>query len=265
MKVVVQEDGSVTVSNSWSNGTNGGICNITVSSPVSGGGGGGGGEPAEDFVETTGPSTCGSFVLAGNSSSSVGFSANAGFDFGTGPFTIEWWQYQTDNNSFPRVFARGTYGSTTIGLSIEGGGVYFWDAGANPMGTIGSYKNSWKHFAITRSINNKLRFFYNGTLVSTVENYTYNFTTSANNFMIGVEGVPSNSSSFGGNITNFHVMKGAARYVAPFTPSTTPLRMTNKSVLMMYADNTTDAFLDSTNTCTLVTSNAAWTSTNPFA
>jgi hypothetical protein len=238
---------------------------ITLSNPPQSGGGGGSGDPAEDFVETTGPLTCGSFVTAGNSSSSVGFLPNAGFDFGTGPFTIEWWQYQTDNNPFPRVFSRGTYGTTTIALSIEGGSAYFWDTNIAGMGTIANYKNSWKHFAITRSINNKLRFFYNGTLVLTVENYVHNFTTSADNLTIGGEGNPSNGSSFGGNITNFHVMKGAARYIANFNPSAIPLKMTNKSVLMLYADNATDAFLDSTNTCTLATSNAAWTSTNPFA
>lgn len=265
MKVLVQEDGSVVVTGNWANGTNTGICSITVSNPPSGGGGGGGGEPPEDFVETTGPSTCGSFILGGNASSSVGFQANTGLDFGTGPFTIEWWQYQTDNNSWPRVFARGTYGSTTLGFSNEGGSAYFWDSTSNPLGTLSNYKNSWKHFAITRSINNKLRFFYNGTLVSTVENYTHDFTASSDNLMIGVEGNPSNGSSFGGNITNFHIMKGAARYIAPFTPSTSPLRMTNKSVLMMYADNNTDAFLDSTGTCTLASANAAWTSANPFA
>jgi hypothetical protein len=89
--------------------------------------------------------------------------------------------------------------------------------------------------------------------------------TSADHLMIGVEGTPSDASSFGGNITNFHIMKGAARYIAPFTPSTAPLRMTNKSVLMMYAENVGDAFLDSTNTCTLANANAGWTGTNPFS
>ena len=226
---------------------------------------GGSGEPAEDFVETTGPSTCGSFVLAGNATSYVDFDPNSGLDFGTGPFTIEWWQYQTDSNSWPRVFARGTYGATTLGLSIEGGSAYFWDDGANGLGTLSNYKNSWKHFAITRSINNKLRFFYHGSLVSTITDYTHDFAASSEHLMIGVEGNPSNGSSFGGNITNFHIMKGAARYIAPFTPSTSPLRMTNKSVLMMYADNALNVADDSTGNITGFASNITWSSSNPFA
>lgn len=239
---------------------------ILVSGPVSeGGGGGGGGDPVEDFVETTGPETCGSFVLQGNRFSSVNYNPNSGLDFGTGPFTIEWWQYQTDNNPFPRVFARGTYGATTLGLSIEGGSAYFWDAGANYLSNLSSYKNSWQHFAVTRSINNKLRFFRNGQLLTTIEDYSHNFLPSTEQFKIGVEGTPSDASSFGGNITNFHIMKGAARYIAPFTPSTSPLKMTNRSILMLYAPTAPDAAQDATNTTSGLGSNITWSSSNPFS
>jgi hypothetical protein len=240
------------------------LSTIRISSPVSGGGGGGG-DPVEDFAETTGPSTCGSFVLAGNAISYIDFNPNSGLDFGTGPFTIEWWQYQTDNNSWPRVFARGTYGATTLGLSIEGGNAYFWDNGANSLIQLYNYKNTWMHFAITRSINNKLRFFVNGALVSTITDYTHDFTPSTEHFMIGVEGTPSNGSSFGGYITNFHIMKGAARYIASFTPSTSPLKMTNKSILMMYASSAPDLAKDETNTTSGFASNVTWASNNPFA
>ena len=56
----------------------------------------------------------------------------AGFNFGTGDFTIEWFQYQTDSNSFPRVFwySNGT-SAVYWGVSIEGGTFYFWNASFN--------------------------------------------------------------------------------------------------------------------------------------
>jgi hypothetical protein len=110
-----------------------------------------------------------------------------------------------------------------------------------------------------------LRFFVNGALVSTTENYTHDFTESSEHFRIGVEGNPSNGSSFGGNITNFHIMKGAARYIAAFTPSTSPLKMTNRSVLMMYADSEPNAIMDSTSTLSGFGSNVSWSASNPFA
>jgi hypothetical protein len=46
------------------------------------------------------------------------------FDFGTGDFTIEWYQYQTDSNPFPRIFQVGNYPTISIGVSIEGGSFF---------------------------------------------------------------------------------------------------------------------------------------------
>ena len=37
----------------------------------------------------------------GNETSYLRIPNADGFDFGTGDFTIEWYQYQTDNNPFP--------------------------------------------------------------------------------------------------------------------------------------------------------------------
>ena len=221
--------------------------------------------PTEDFVETTGPQSCGSIVLGGNANSYIQLDMNGNMNFGTNPFTIEWWQYQTDNNAWPRVFARGSYGSSVIGFSNEGGSAYFWSSGAQFLTSIYNYKNTWLHFAITRSLDNKLRFFINGDVAATVENYTYDFSASSAPLMIGVEGSPSNGSSFGGNITNFHVMNGAARYTKAFTPSTSPLKMTNKSVLMLYAVDSPNIITDSTGASgASIGPNISWSSANPF-
>ena len=55
--------------------------------------------------------------------------------FGTCDFTIEWFQYQTDSSPFPRIFAIGSYPSTSIGCSIEGGTFYAWFPGADSFGS----------------------------------------------------------------------------------------------------------------------------------
>ena len=236
------------------------LSTIKVSAPVASGGGGG-----EGFVETTGPNSCGSFLLDGNALSYAQYNANAAFDFGTGPFTIEWWQYQTDSNPFPRVFARGSYGNgSVLGFSLESGAAYFWDEYGSALASVYNYKNVWMHFAITRSLDNKLRFFVNGSLAATIDNYTHDFVASSDMLMIGQEGTPSNASSFGGYITNFHIMKGAARYTSAFTPSTSPLKMTDKSVFMLYSLNATDVSKDETNTVA-GSSNVTWSANNPFA
>jgi hypothetical protein len=48
-----------------------------------------------------------SLSFQGNATSYLRIPNTNDFDFGTGDFTIEWYQYQTDSNSYPRVFEVG--------------------------------------------------------------------------------------------------------------------------------------------------------------
>ena len=76
-----------------------------------------------------------SLSFAGTVSSYLRIPNNNGFDFGTGDFTIEWYQYQTDSNAFPRIFQVGNYPNTNIGVSIESGTFIFWHINTYTMGT----------------------------------------------------------------------------------------------------------------------------------
>jgi surface protein len=102
--------------------------------------------------------------------------------FGTGDFTIEWYQYQTDTNSFPRIFQMGDYGGTgiSIGVSIEGGMFYYW-RNNSPTGVLFlsqlQYKNTWVHFAISRA-SGVTQIFMNGTIILTMGD-TANFSSSS--------------------------------------------------------------------------------------
>lgn len=68
-----------------------------------------------------------SFYFVGDETSYLRIPNSADLLFGTEDFTIEWYQYQRDNNPYPRIFQIGSYGGsgTTIGVSIEGGEFYF--------------------------------------------------------------------------------------------------------------------------------------------
>jgi hypothetical protein len=62
-----------------------------------------------------------SLSFLGNATSYLKIPNTDGFNFGTGDFTIEWYQYQTDTNSFPRIFQVGNYTTgISIGVSTEG-------------------------------------------------------------------------------------------------------------------------------------------------
>jgi hypothetical protein len=173
-----------------------------------------------------------SLSFLGTASSYLSIPSSAGTNMGTGDFTIEWYQYQTDNNSYPRIFAIGNYPSTSIGVSIEGGTLYFWSNGTF-RGTIslGTFRNTWIHFAIVRS-SNTTKVYRNGVDSITWAD-TYNYT-SASNLVISNESSVSSSAAFGGYMAYFHMMKGFAKYTTTFqVPNTFPTTTANTTLLLM--------------------------------
>ncbi len=203
----------------------------------------------------------GTMKFNGTSTSNISYAQDSNMYPQSGEFTIEWFQYQTDSNSFPRVFAIGNYPSTFMGVSIEGGQFYFWiNGGANAFGSAMNttdYKNKWVHFAITRDASNNIKVFKDGTqLGSTVVN-NYNFNNTANNLVIGNETTPSLGASFGGWMTNFRWVKGTAVYTANFTRPTSPLSNISGSRLLLLATSnatlTTDTAVGRTGTFSNIT------------
>ena len=143
-------------------------------------------------------------------------SGSADWAFGTGPYTIEWFQYQTDTRSFPRVFSIGAYATSNISVacSLEGGGVYAWRVGRSYItGTVISpQRNTWNHFAIVRDSSNTTRVYQNGYMIASGADSS-NITDSSTPLYIGVEnGGADPDTQFGGYITNFRIVKGTAVY-----------------------------------------------------
>ncbi len=160
---------------------------------------------------------------------------NSGYAFGTGDYTIEWFQYQTDSVTFPRIFWYGTSSIAQYGVSIEGGTFYYWP-GNSPTalissGNIGTYKNVWVHFAIVR-ISGRLYAYKDGVLKSTAGGVvnTTNHTDSSSTFYIGSKaGGGLASEQFGGNIQSFRILKGVGVYTGNFTTPTSLLAQTQSA------------------------------------
>jgi len=140
--------------------------------------------------------------------------------FGTGDFTIEWWQYETDSNPFPRPFSIGSFSTAQIAVSFESGDFLFWSNGSSPSSySLPTYKNEWVHFAIVRQSGN-ITIYLNGILItSSPVSDTTNYVFSQN-LTIGNETTPNTVSAFGGQIYNFEWLVGTAKYWTQFTPST---------------------------------------------
>lgn len=155
----------------------------------------------------------------------------AGLNFGTGDFTIEWFQYETDSNSFPRPIWY-TDGASTLywGISIEGT-FYFWNTSPNGLATagqLGTYKNTWVHFAVVRA-SGSLKLYKNGVQIGSSLTNTVSMTTTSGTIYIG--GKPYGaltSEQFGGSITNFRVCNVAV-YTGNFTTPTSALGQTQSA------------------------------------
>lgn len=181
----------------------------------------------------------GTMSFAGTTASNLSVANTVPLRMEAGDFTIEWWQYQTDNNTFPRVFSFGTFPSANLGVSLEGGTFYVWDGGAaRAMGSLGVYKNQWVHFAVSRQ-SGTLRTFKNGVLLAIRANTTTNYNSTLA-MRIGNESNLSANASFGGYLTNFRMVKGSALYTANFDRPEQPLTaVAGTSLLLLASTNLT--------------------------
>jgi hypothetical protein len=238
---------------------------VSIDAP-SEGGGGGGGEFLGDgtYSVLPGPLTCGSFAINGSTSgNTLNTVASSQLNFGTGSFTVEWWQYQSgENNPFVRPFSFGSYPSATFAVSYEGSNFFGWFPSATPVASIAPYKNQWVHFAITR-LNGVIKVFKNGQQIGGDIANTSNISHSTG-LTIGNEDTATIGAQFGGYITNFHIMK-ASKYLTNFTPDTSkPIPPTSQTVFLLSCDDAGNVSKDYVNLIATSAYGNTWNSINPF-
>jgi len=178
-----------------------------------------------------------SYSFTGNTNSYLWYAGSSATAFGTGDYTVEWFQYETDTAAFPRPWwYSGTTGTPTyLGQSFEGASTtaaaYYWPA-TTSLATLTktAYKNQWSHFALVR-ISGKVYLYLNGTLQN-VGGYTdaTNITNTTGNWYIGSKATTGVAGeAFGGYITNHRVCKGVGVYTGNFTVPTSPLGLTQSA------------------------------------
>lgn len=156
-------------------------------------------------------------------------------DFRTEDFTIEWFQYQLDENPFPRIFQIGSYNTTiTIGVSIEGGSFYYW-VNSSPNYVIGlntsDYKNKWVHFAICRS-SGVTQIYMDGVSIFSMSD-TNDYLSGGSPLIISNESSLTNDAAFGGYMYYLHWVKGLAKYTSNFTLSYSIPTVLPETVLLL--------------------------------
>jgi hypothetical protein len=148
--------------------------------------------------------------------------------FGTGDFTVEYWDYHgSQSSNFGTqvgTLSSGTpAGTWRFGTFTNNGGVYLaYHNGSTyvdiQFGTTLYNDSTWRHFALTRQ-NGTVRAFVNGIQVGTNQTVTQNFN-STNRVILGAE--LFTPTYFNGFIDDLRITKGVARYTANFTPPDAP-------------------------------------------
>ena len=180
--------------------------------------------PVLTYESSTAGSNYSSLSFNG-STQNVTAPANANWQLGS-DYTIEWWQYQTGTQSFPRIFS---FGNTGLQVSIEGSTFYFWNSGAWAMnsGYTLATKNQWVHYAVV-SRNNSVIAYENGKAMGAAQTMgavgASQIPTTSQLCIATRCGTSDTREMYAGQLTNFTIAK-SARYsgtsttTANFTPS----------------------------------------------
>jgi len=193
-------------------------------------------------------SNCDTAVQFDGNSDRINIPASSDFNFGTGDFTVEWWQYLPSTPSEHLTLLSINYG-TNPNFTIQGNGatstayaVYFNGISTKVLEGSSCPLNQWVHYAVVRngSGSNNVKIYRDG--VQTGQGtYTGNAGNSSSTNYIG--GDATNSSvDFKGYVSNLRILKGTALYTSNFTPPTKQLTaVTNTKLLTCQGQNIKDA------------------------
>ena len=152
--------------------------------------------------------------------------AGTKMNFGTGPFTIEWFEYMTTTNNFPRrLWYSTSAGAEYWGFDIEGSTPYWWSPGIYNFTSYTQTTGSWNHFALVRS-GTSLTLYINGIAHGSSVTSTTNFSATTDTLYIGGKPGGYVSEQFIGYMNSIRIVNGLAVYTGNFTVPTGPLGQT---------------------------------------
>lgn len=174
--------------------------------------------PAGVTTSTTTPQFGTASALFAASGAGLSFSPGTALSF-AGDFTIDFWMktnvITTDGAAFRRMIAFNTDSATGIQFYLDASGfVVIRNNTTLLQGNVAVNTNNWTHIALTRS-GTDLKQWVNGAQSgSTVSNST-SFAPGATARIGSYDG---SVGRYSGNIDEFRVSKGIARWNAAFTP-----------------------------------------------
>jgi hypothetical protein len=157
--------------------------------------------------------------------------ASTVLQFGTNPYTVEGWVYQTARSD-TRFICGGAFSGNGFQANINASGYIavgipgFSDLTAS---TIAIPLNTWTHFAFVRTSTstNGFTYYINGTAAGTITDAN-NYSGTATTLNVATT---NNSSLYvlTGYLSNLRIVKGVAVYTGAFTPPTALLATTQSA------------------------------------
>ncbi len=203
-------------------------------------------------------------------------SPSTNWAFGSGDYTVEWFQHQKNGQSFQRIFSVGGWPTASLAVSAELGTFILWSSGSNnaPNGEVLRFTytpyDEWMHFAVSR-VNGVAYAFKNGKLMAT-GSHPENITDSQNFLTVGFDEFVPNSTRYSGSLTNFHIVYGAGLYSGSqigenyFEVYKQPVTPTSRTKLLLLASNSENVTKDSSVLDNPVSGlNVQWSSYDPFS
>jgi len=167
----------------------------------------------------------GAALFSGTSQYLKSTTATTAFQFGTNPFTIEFWLYQPARPT-RQYFCGGVFSGAGFQVVMEPTGFIFsgvTGVGDLPAATIAVPLNAWTHIAVVRTSTSAsgAAYYINGVSAGTFT-ISSNISGTASSINVGTSG-DSGSEPTNGYIANFRSVKGTAVYTGAFTPPSGPL------------------------------------------
>jgi hypothetical protein len=161
--------------------------------------------------------------------------SSAGYQFGTGDFTVEAWVYVTTAQNGPIIDTRGSSSAAPWAFYIDANRLpYFYDGANVQTSNVAVTLNTWTHVVAVRA---------SGTLsiyVGGQRGYNASLGTTMNpNATVYIGGQNFVTSAyFAGFIANLRVVKGTAVYSGTsFTPPTAPVTAISGTSLLLNFTN----------------------------
>jgi hypothetical protein len=189
------------------------------------------GTPTQGSITPYWPDGYWSNYFNGSSDYLSSTTASTVLQFGTNPYTVEGWVYQTSRSGTPFICG-GAFSGNGFQVAIDSSGfIYASIPGVSNLtaATIAIPLNTWTHFALVRTSTstNGFTYYINGTAAGTITDAN-NYSGTATSLNVATT---NNSSLYllTGYLSNLRIVKGVAVYTGAFTPPTSPLAATQSA------------------------------------